>query len=232
MSTNSERKWPPAPGDYEVGDPTLPVAICTLGKKFDVPVDYAIIGTCKTENIGIERVIINVISNSNIRFFILAGPEIPGHRTGSSLRSLYHNGIDPDTRKIIDAEGAIPYIENIPLEAVERFRSQVKIIDLMNVSDPERIAGVVQEILQQPVEPFPEDPYWIEFIHETGGSRPRSASGDVMVLPEYGLALDPSTSRLDSSNVTSATVSLYPSRVEIEIVSGDDGTALLGKEVH
>ncbi|MFW9927592.1 MAG: tetrahydromethanopterin S-methyltransferase subunit A, partial [Candidatus Thorarchaeota archaeon] len=104
-----EQDWPPVPGDFEVKDPTKCVAVCTLGKKIEVDADYAIIGTCKTENIGIERVIINIISNPNIRYLILAGPEVPGHLTGRSLRALYHNGVDRETRKIIDAEGAIPY---------------------------------------------------------------------------------------------------------------------------
>ncbi|MHA1772115.1 MAG: tetrahydromethanopterin S-methyltransferase subunit A [Candidatus Thorarchaeota archaeon] len=231
MSEADDRKWPPAPGDYEIGDPSDPIAICTLGKKFDVPADYAIIGTCKTENIGIERVLINVISNPHIRYFILAGPEIPGHRTGTSLRSLYKNGIDPTTRKIIDAEGAIPYIENIPIEAVERFRSQVELVDMMNVSDPARIAEIASQLHEQDVEPFSEEPFWIEFTHETRSSGPRISSGDIFVLPEYGLALDPATSEL-GGGPSSAVVSLPPNHVVIEILSDESGTILLGKEVQ
>jgi tetrahydromethanopterin S-methyltransferase subunit A len=34
------------------------------------------------------------------------------------MRALYHNGVDPETRKIIVAEGAILYIENIPLVGI------------------------------------------------------------------------------------------------------------------
>ena len=78
LNKQLDTDWPPAPGDFEVKDPQSCIGICTLGKKIDVPSNYAIIGTCKTENIGIERVIINIISNSNIRFLILAGPEVPG----------------------------------------------------------------------------------------------------------------------------------------------------------
>ena len=99
MNQNDNGKqWPPVSGDFEVRNPERPVAVCTLGKKIHVDADYSIIGTCKTENIGIERIIINVISNPSIRFLILAGPEVPGHHTGSSLSSLYHNGIESDTR--------------------------------------------------------------------------------------------------------------------------------------
>ncbi len=231
MNDDNIQKWPPAPGDYEVGDPTHPVAICTLGRKFDVPAERAIIGTCKTENIGIERVLINVISNPNIRYFILAGPEIPGHRTGSSLSALYRNGIDPNTRKIIDAEGAIPYIENIPIEAVERFRNQVEFIDMMNVTDPEKIAESVNAVLKQPVEPYPEEPFWIEFTHESRSAAPRVHSGDIFVLPEFGVALDPSTSEL-GGGALSVVISLPPNHVIIEIQSDESGTILLGKEVQ
>ena len=119
---SNDHEWPPISGDFEIGDPSHCVAICTLGKKIRVDTEYAIIGSCKTENIGIERVVINVISNPKVRYLILAGPEVPGHLTGRSMRALYQNGVDPETRKIIDAEGAIPYIENIPLEGIEQFR--------------------------------------------------------------------------------------------------------------
>ncbi|MHA1652644.1 MAG: tetrahydromethanopterin S-methyltransferase subunit A [Candidatus Thorarchaeota archaeon] len=228
MTRTVSRQWPPAPGDYEVGNPELPVAVCTLGKKIAIPAPCAIVGTCKTENIGIERVIVNVVSNPNIRYFVLAGPEIPGHRTGSSLRSLYHNGIDPDTKKIIDAPGAIPYIENIPLEAVERFRRQVEFVDMMNVSDPDRIAVAVRNLLGRGAEPYPEEPLWIEFVREsrTASKGPRDS---ISVIPEFDVSLDPGTSALGSSSFA-ATVTVNPSRVVIEIHADDDGLMFLAKE--
>lgn len=228
--SGSKMKWPPIPGDFEVGDPSGCVAVCTLGKKIHVDADYAIIGTCKTENIGIERVIVNVISNSSVRFLILAGPEVPGHLTGSSLRCLYEQGIDPDTRKIIDAPGAIPYIENVPVEAVERFRSQIELVDMRNNSKPKDIAGKVLELSEQNPGIFPEEAIWIDFA---AASRPATAVGlraSISLLPEYGVSLDPSSS-IVARNEARAIISVHPTFVGAEARDVDPGTINVGKEL-
>ena len=54
----------------------------------------AIAGPCKTENLGIEKVVANIISNPNIRFLILAGAEVQGHITGQSFKALHENGAE------------------------------------------------------------------------------------------------------------------------------------------
>jgi tetrahydromethanopterin S-methyltransferase subunit A len=224
-----EHEWPPVPGDFEVRDPSKCVAICTLGKKIEVDVEYAIIGTCKTENIGIERVIINVISNPKIRFLILAGPEVPGHLTGRSLRALYHNGVDRETRKIIDAEGAIPYIENVPLEGIEQFREQVEFIDMINKNNPVDIASKATELLAKDPGDYPGGAMWVEFKAPTKSKRKPSITGDVMVLPEYGVILD-SSSSLIMGQTKHVTVSENPSSTIVEIQEEDTGTILYARE--
>jgi tetrahydromethanopterin S-methyltransferase subunit A len=206
------------------------VAICTLGKKIEVSADYAIIGTCKTENIGIERVIVNVISNPSIRFFILAGPEVPGHRTGSSMTCLHEKGVDEDTRKIVDAPGAIPYIENVSLEGVERFRSQVEFINMMNVSNPLELASRVEELNVRNPGPYPEEAIWVEFRVESGGARPTGIGGSVALLPEFGVSYDPWNSLVARSD-SHAVLSIYPSSVGVEVRSIESGTILVGKEI-
>ncbi len=225
-----EHDWPPVPGDFEVKDPSHSIAICTLGKKIEVDAEYAIIGTCKTENIGIERVIINIISNPNIRFLILAGPEVPGHLTGRSLRALYYNGVDRETRKIIDAEGAIPYIENVPLDGIDQFREQVQLIDMINKNDPATIAAKAAELqLNDPGE-YPNGALWIEFKAAVKPTRKPSLSGNVIVLPEYGVTLD-SSSFLVTAQQTHAIISENPSSIVIEVQDGESGTILFVKEV-
>jgi tetrahydromethanopterin S-methyltransferase subunit A len=126
-----EMDWPIAPGDYEVGDPKNPVAIVFFGAiKVKVPPEYyAIKGVCDTENIGIEKMIVNIISNPNIRYLILCGGEILGHFTRDCIKALHKNGID-GKGKIIGARGKIPYLVNIPTEAIDRFRDQLELIDL------------------------------------------------------------------------------------------------------
>ena len=100
--------WPVISGDYIVGDPESPVAVTTLASHIEAELSgAAIAGPCKTENLGIEKVVANIISNPNIRFLILAGAEVQGHITGQSIQALYDNGADPDKKKIIGATGAI-----------------------------------------------------------------------------------------------------------------------------
>lgn len=228
--SEGERKWPPIPGDFEVKDPNGCVAVCTLGKKIKVSADYAIIGTCKTENIGIERIIANVVSNPNIRFFVLAGPEIPGHHTGQTLRSLYENGVDEKTRKIINAPGAIPYIENVPLDAVERFRNQVELIDMLRNQNPEEIAKAVQEAIPRNPGPINEDPIWVSMATKSSTHTKISTGASVNVLPEFGLGLDTNTSLLMSGDPR-AMVCTHPSSVVAEVKSDEKGTMLVCKEL-
>jgi tetrahydromethanopterin S-methyltransferase subunit A len=111
--------WPVINGDYVTGDPESPVAVATLASHIEqIPVDAgaAIAGPCKTENLGIEKMISNLISNPNLRFLILCGSEVQGHVTGQSIMALHENGVDPEKRSIVGAHGAIPYIENVPDE--------------------------------------------------------------------------------------------------------------------
>jgi len=227
---SSDHKWPPISGDFEVGDPSHCVAICTLGKRISVDTEYAIIGTCKTENIGIERVIINVISNPKVRYLILAGPEVPGHLTGRSMRALYQNGVDAETRKIIDAEGAIPYIENIPLEGIDQFREQIELIDMINTSDPAIIDAKSKELSSRNPGDYSKGAMWVEFKVTAKRSPKRSLGFDVMLLPEYGVILE-SSSSLVTSQQSNAIVSENPSSAIIEVQDDGTGTILFGREV-
>jgi tetrahydromethanopterin S-methyltransferase subunit A len=227
---DNSREWPVVAGDFEIGDPNLSVAICTLGKKIAVDSEYAIIGTCKTENIGIERVVVNIISNPNIRYLILCGPEVPGHRTGSSLKCLYEHGINEDNRRILDAPGAIPYIENIPLEAIQRFREQVELVDMMNVSDPARIRDEAESLVGRTTEPFPGGPFWVEFTVEADRAVHRSLGSGIAVLPEYDTYLDPQTSLLDEMSM-GASLTLHPTTIGAEVRETESGTVLIGKEL-
>jgi tetrahydromethanopterin S-methyltransferase subunit A len=159
--------WPIATGDYVIGDPKGCVAICTLASESIYPVlaklpGVAIAGPCKTENIGIEKIVVNVISNPNIRFLIVCGIEVTGHVTGGSFKTLYQNGIDPSTKKIKDAPGAIPYVEHLTPEAVERFQKQVQFVDMIGVEDIEKIKAKVEELVAQDPGAYPEPPFIIE----------------------------------------------------------------------
>ena len=90
--------WPIVQGDFHTGDPNSPVAVVTMGSHLDeaaiCSAGAAIAGSCKTENLGLEKVIANVISNPNIRFVITCDAELRGHLSGQSLIALHQNGVD------------------------------------------------------------------------------------------------------------------------------------------
>jgi tetrahydromethanopterin S-methyltransferase subunit A len=133
------------------------IAVVLLNIDYTPPTDVAIYGRLKTENIGIEKIIANTISNPHIRFLLLCGDDIRGHRSGSSLLALHKNGIDQNHR-IIDAPGAIPYIENLKEEALQRFRTQLSMIDLIGEKDREKINTIITEYIQKSPPSFGE-PY-------------------------------------------------------------------------
>ena len=129
------------------------IAVVILNIDYIPCKDVAIYGPLKTENIGIEKIIANIISNPYIRYLVVCGNEIRGHRSGSSLVALNKNGID-NQHRIIDAPGAIPYIENIDEEAIERFRSQIEIINLIDVNDKKQIDKKINECLHKSIPVF------------------------------------------------------------------------------
>lgn len=175
--------WPLVTGDYEVGDPESCVAISSNGSYFHIEhlKGVAIQGPDKTENIGAEKIMTNIISNPNIRFVIVAGAEVPGHLSGETLMALHKNGVDPSNRKVIGTKGAIPFIENLPDEAVARWRDQiVEVIDMMGVEDYGQINAKVKELQAKDPGAYPED----AMIVKIGGEEVEAAEIEMpLALP-------------------------------------------------
>jgi tetrahydromethanopterin S-methyltransferase subunit A len=151
-----EGSWPPLRGDFVVFNPEGNVAVVTLASNLRIE-NAAISGTCKTENLGIEKIIANIISNSNIRFLLICGAESKGHLPGNTLNSLHKNGIDEKGR-IIGSKGAIPFIQNLTIEAVRRFQAQIQLIDRIGLEDEKQIALLVKEYGSKS-EPYQEGPF-------------------------------------------------------------------------
>ena len=146
--TGLANPWPVSKGDFRVGDATSCVCVVTLASEITPPDDMlgnvALWGTCKTENLGIEKIIVNIISNCNIRYVIIAGQESRGHFPGDTMFALYANGIDKNGR-IIGSNGAIPFIENISEDGIARFVRQVQLIDMRGIADIGEIGTIVDE---------------------------------------------------------------------------------------
>src|SRR5665648_1125 len=152
--------WPVSKGDFRVGNATSCVCVVTLASEItpseDMLGNIALWGTCKTENLGIEKIVVNIISNCNVRYVIIAGQESRGHFPGDTMFALYANGIDGNGR-IIGSNGAIPFIENISEDGIARFVRQVQLIDMRGISDIGEIGAVVNEH-KALKEPFFEEP--------------------------------------------------------------------------
>ena len=154
--------YPPEEGCYLRGNDNSPVAVIVIlkWKREETPESIellvrtalengaALSGTLQTENVGLEKVICNVIANPNIRYIIVCGPESPGHFVGETINALYKNGLDKDKR-IIGTEAPAPLIFNIPTEWVDRFVKQTKMIDLVNEGSPEVIKEAVWSCYQE-----------------------------------------------------------------------------------
>lgn len=101
----SPSAWPPVPGDYLVGNPFGTVAVCTLASH-ELPAkliaeqqtSLAIVGKCDTENIGIEKLVKNIITNPAIRWLVLCGIDSRGHCAGNALLKLKEHGVDTSLR--------------------------------------------------------------------------------------------------------------------------------------
>ncbi len=115
----------------------------------------ALSGTLQTENIGIEKIVCNVVGNPNVRYLVLCGEEVTGHQAGSALRALVANGVN-EKRTIIGSQAVTPYLFNIPLEAIERFRTQVTVVDLVGEMDSQVVVKAVWSCYQEEPTAFKE----------------------------------------------------------------------------
>jgi len=152
--------YPPEEGHYLRGNDYSPAAVVILLHAFyDKIPEYlerlasvaietgaALAGMLQTENIGIEKIVCNIVANPNIRYMIVCGVESQGHQPGQALSSLVRNGVD-ERRVIIGAEGPTPYLYNIPLVSIERFRTQVTLIDLI-AENKTNIATDLEQVRQ------------------------------------------------------------------------------------
>ena len=133
--------YPPEEGCYLRGNDRSPVAVVTIliTDEDKVPKEIedlvktgiesgaALSGTVQTPNIGFEKIVCNIISNPNIRYIVLTGPESPSHSTGQAFKDLMEKGVT-EKRKIKSTNSAYATLYNLPMEWIERFRKQITLI--------------------------------------------------------------------------------------------------------
>ncbi|MEM3012626.1 MAG: tetrahydromethanopterin S-methyltransferase subunit A [Candidatus Hadarchaeales archaeon] len=166
--------YPPEEGRYLRGNDYSPVAVCAILDTYDfrippellrlvevgVEAGAALAGTLQTENIGIEKLVANVVANPNLRYLVLCWRESQGHLPAHSLLQLVEKGVANDKRRtILGSRAPAPYLPNLPLRSIERFRKQITIVNLISEEeprrgmDPENVKKAVWACLQEkPVE--------------------------------------------------------------------------------
>jgi tetrahydromethanopterin S-methyltransferase subunit A len=166
LKVNPHPDYPPEEGRYLRGNDFSPVAVaiilnCDMDKiprdlemlvRAGIESGAALSGTVQTENIGFEKIVCNIVANPNIRYLIVGGPESEGHLTGAAMKALVENGVD-SKKRIIGSESPHPFLYNLPMEMIERYRDQLEVIDLQFEGNPEVIRKAVWSCYQEePVE--------------------------------------------------------------------------------
>ena len=154
--------YPPEEGRYIRGNDFSPVAVAIIlacdADKIPPEIEKlvrtgtesgaALSGTVQTENIGFEKIVCNIVANPNIRYMILGGPESEGHLTGEALKALLLNGVD-EKKRIKGTSAPHPFLFNIHMEAIDRFRKQLSLVDLQFEGDPDVIRKAVWSCYQE-----------------------------------------------------------------------------------
>lgn len=173
LKINPPVDYPPEEGCYMRGNDNSPVAVVVIlrYRREETPASIeqlvrvgiesgaALSGTLQTENVGLEKVICNVIANPNIRYIIVCGPESPGHLVGNAISALYKNGLD-ENKRIIETKAPAPFLFNIPVEWIDRFKKQTRLIDLTNEGSPEVIREAVWSCYQEKPTKFKDYELW------------------------------------------------------------------------
>lgn len=201
IEKTSKTNWTLQPGDYVIGNPNATVAVCTLSSR-DLAAavvkqagdSVAIVGRCDTENIGVEKVVQNLIANFSIRWLILCGIEAQGHRTGDAFLCLKERGVDAKMR-VLESASWRPILKNLTLMDVARFREQVEVIDLIGVTDVDTIVQAVHDYAARPSSPLASFDYAsalpsVEHIKAQTAKRLNlDPSGFFIVLPQMETGL-------------------------------------------
>jgi tetrahydromethanopterin S-methyltransferase subunit A len=174
-----------------LGNPSGTVAICTLSNR-DLPVRLiaaaepavAIAGRCDTENIGIEKVVLNLVTNPRIRWLVICGDEAKGHRAGDAFLRLKQRGVDADMR-VLETASWRPILKNLTVLEVARFREQIEEVNLIGITDLKAILAAVQDCASKSVPTLP-----------TTSVQPTHL-GEALASPEHIRASAPKRLQLD-----------------------------------
>jgi tetrahydromethanopterin S-methyltransferase subunit A len=142
----------PIPEELYFGNSESSISICTLSSiqllkdiaNSELMNNVALVGRLLSENKGIDSIIRYVNSNPIVKTIVLCGQEVLGHKPGYSLLALYKNGID-NIGRIINSSSPDPVLDVSPNEVI-KFQHSVRIINMIGVTDLEKITNLVQSM--------------------------------------------------------------------------------------
>jgi len=142
-------RWPLVSGKYVVGDPSRSVAVCTLASsdlvdRIGARPELAIVGRLYTMNLGLEKLVWNVVSNPAIRFLILCG-EDTSSPISQGILNLHRHGRDAEGR-IRGARGYQPVVPNLTDVEIAAFRQQVELVPLTGEMDVAAILAAARRL--------------------------------------------------------------------------------------
>jgi len=169
MNEKTKNNWPAYKDKMLItGNQNSQVAICTLWTKKELVAEklnmsnISVIGNLYSPKKGISFLIRNILANPKIRYLIVCG--LDRSNSGQVLVDLIANRFEKIESKNNNRAHwrAISNIENkidieIEREALETFCKRVKIIDLREEKDFEKIQNVIDD-LNQNLPPFIQDP--------------------------------------------------------------------------
>ena len=162
--------WPPSPGHFVLGNRESAIAVCTLSSTALIDqldaTQAAIIGRVYTPNLGLEKMIRNVVSNPRLRYLLVCGKESPVFRVGQSIAMLTLNGVDA-TGQIIGATGPNAVLSNLPADTIKTFRRQIEVIDRTGETGAGPLNRLLRELHARPAQPYQPATEGVAPLHHT-----------------------------------------------------------------
>ncbi len=189
VGSNGEKGWPVAVRD-RIGFPhskELRVTNANYAVTFLWTMRDAVIPYLEKKNLalasnfytpaGIEGMVRNLLANPYIKYIILLGEEYASKdgcdtktklTSANAVRAFFEKGINKD-RKISGFETAVNFDENIPIEAINKVREKVKLIDLnslmIGASLQEKIERA-NELMKQDFEDAYSEPVTFDYVKQ------------------------------------------------------------------
>jgi tetrahydromethanopterin S-methyltransferase subunit A len=137
---------------YAFGEAGSPVAVLTLASDYEEfrLKGYAIIGSCYTENLGVEMVIADMLKLPDVHYLIMCGEESQ-HLAGDAFRCLHEKGaaMMGTYRRIIGCKSPLPFVDDLPDRSIDAYMNKIVLIDMTGVKDDTAIQAKIDECIEE-----------------------------------------------------------------------------------